>query len=202
MPKFEVMKDIQTLLENYKPNNLKEVKYKSKMIDFYKNYNNCFSREQEYGHFTASSFLLNSSKTKFLLMLHRKINIWVQPGGHCDGDPIVLRTALKEAQEESGINEIKILNENIFDIDIHKFPKTREVDEHYHFDIRFLLKTDGNDDFKINEESLDMKWFSFKQVLDNKLDYQDSIVRMVEKYMNDTKFQITPEIPVLVRSGE
>ncbi|HJD64773.1 MAG TPA: palindromic element RPE3 domain-containing protein [Rickettsia endosymbiont of Diachasma alloeum] len=75
------------------------------------------------GHFTASAFLLNSDQTKFLLMNHKKFNKWQQLGGHCESDNI-LAEAIREAQEESGINEIEAVSNNIFDIDVYYYATT------------------------------------------------------------------------------
>jgi 8-oxo-dGTP pyrophosphatase MutT (NUDIX family) len=177
------MKIVLDLLNTYNPEYEEERLYKTQMIEFYNNYENVFSRKQLYGHFTASSFLINKDMTKFLLMLHRKIGIWVQLGGHCDEDPIVLRTSIREAKEESGIENIIPISEEIFDIDIHKFRAFKGLDEHFHFDIRFLLKTVDTDDFVINEESMDLKWFRFDEFESVKQNFPQSITRMVEKYL-------------------
>ena len=90
------------LLEAYTPQGL-EVGYKQRMLDFVKKYSDCFERSLAIGHVTASAFLLNKQGTHALLMHHTKLDMWVQPGGHCDGNPDVHDVALKEAQEEWGL---------------------------------------------------------------------------------------------------
>jgi hypothetical protein len=97
---------LYALLNNYFPEDINEINYKQRMLDFLNTHQNPFARSLKIGHFTASAFLLNTDKTKFLLMHHKKINLWIQPGGHCDGNPDVLAVAIKESQEESGIMEI------------------------------------------------------------------------------------------------
>ncbi|ABV78466.1 (Di)nucleoside polyphosphate hydrolase-like protein [Rickettsia bellii OSU 85-389] len=135
------------------------------------------------GHFTASAFLLNHDQTKFLLMHHKKLNKWLQLGGHCESDDI-LTEAIREAREESGINEIEAVSNNIFDIDVHYIPQTPKEPSHYHYDIRFLLKTINNDNFIKNNESHELKWFSFSDYPQLGVELERSVTRMIEKFKN------------------
>lgn len=134
------------------------------------------------GHFTASTFLLNSDQTKFLLMNHKKFNQWQQLGGHCKSDNIFAE-AIREAQEESGINEIEAVSNNIFDIDVYYIPQTSKEPSHFHYDIRFLLKTIDNGNFIKNDESHELKWFSFADYPQLGVELERSVTRMIEKYI-------------------
>lgn len=114
-------------------------------------------------------------------MHHRKLDKWLQPGGHCDGNNDILTVAIKEAQEESGILEIEPISRQIYDIDIHLIPSNSIDQEHYHYDVRFLFKTVCNDHFVKNSESNELRWIEFASnhqelVLDN------SVERMIKKY--------------------
>jgi 8-oxo-dGTP pyrophosphatase MutT (NUDIX family) len=113
-------------------------------------------------------------------MHHRKLNLWVQLGGHCDGDANVLAVAIKEAQEESGIMHIEPLSLQIFDVDIHLIPANAKEAEHYHYDIRFLLGAQSDEEFVQNSESKELRWISkdAKQMPTN----ERSVVRMFEKW--------------------
>src|SRR5579871_4499535 len=137
-------KQLISLLENYVPT-IQEASYQKKILFFINQYPDCFERSLKVGHITASAWLLNKDNSKALLMHHKKLGIWVQPGGHCDGNPDVLSVALKEAQEESGIQAIEPLSLSIFDIDIHAIPAIKTEPAHYHYDIRFLLHTTSNE---------------------------------------------------------
>jgi 8-oxo-dGTP pyrophosphatase MutT (NUDIX family) len=150
---------IITLLQNYLPANDEELVYKEQMIQFANQHQDCFERSLAIGHFTASSWLLNHEGSKFLLTHHQKLNNWYQLGGHCDGDHDLLAVSIKEAQEESGINNITPVSEEIFDIDIHLIPANSKEDAHYHYDIRFLLQVASDEEIKISDESKDLKWF-------------------------------------------
>ena len=105
------------LLNQYNPSDA-EITIKNDMLSFIDANEDCFERSLEIGHVTGSSWLLNKAGDKALLMHHRKLNKWLQLGGHADGDSDILAVALKEAQEESGITSIEPVNNRIFDIDI------------------------------------------------------------------------------------
>ena len=92
-----------------------------------------------------------------------------------------MAVAIKEAQEESGINRIVPISDEIFDIDIHAIPASSKNQEHYHYDVRFLLKVVGNESIIQNHESKALRWFGKER---NELPSQDrSIVRMFEKWL-------------------
>jgi 8-oxo-dGTP pyrophosphatase MutT (NUDIX family) len=78
-----------------------------------------FVRSNLIGHFTGSAWLVSADGTKVLLMHHRKLGRWLQPGGHADGDTDLARVALREAEEETGLTDLRI-DDGIFDIDRHR----------------------------------------------------------------------------------
>ena len=121
-----IRNNLLNLLQEYKPTE-SEVKNKQDIINFVNKYSNCFERSLEIGHITASAWLLSKDMSKALLMHHNKLDIWVQVGGRCDGNPNVLEVTSKEAQEESGINNITPVSDKIFDIDIHLVPDYKNV---------------------------------------------------------------------------
>lgn len=125
----------------------------------------CFERSHSSGHITGSAWLVNPEGNKALLTLHRKLKLWVQPGGHADGDPDVLRVALREAREESGIEGLLPLSPDIYDIDIHVIPArplTGEP-EHLHYDVRYLLQA-PHEQHIISDESDALGWFSQQEL--------------------------------------
>lgn len=169
------------LLNRYRPISTSDIDAHERIKTFVRSYPDCFERTLEIGHITASAWLLNKAGTHALLMHHAKLNLWVQPGGHCDGDPDVLAVALKEAQEESGIEHIVPVHTEIFDLDVHFIPARIDEKEHYHYDIRFLLQVASNEDIAHNHESHDMRWFSKNR--DELPTSSESIVRMFEKWV-------------------
>ncbi len=173
-------KQLLELLNDYSPS-LEETGIKERIIDFVEENENCFERSLEIGHITASSWLLNKTGSKALLMHHAKLNKWVQLGGHCDGNPDVLAVAIKEAQEESGIVQIAPLSKAVFDIDIHPISENSKEKAHYHYDIRFLLQSTEDDRFTSNEESKELRWIS--QDIDSLPTQQPSVVRLFHKWL-------------------
>lgn len=173
------MQNTLQLLTDYRPLTKKEEEYRSRMIAFLTEHGeNAFKRELLVGHFTASAFVLNQEQTHFLLMHHKKLHKWLQPGGHCDGNADVLAVAIKEAQEESGITHIAAVVPDIFDIDIHEIPEYNGVPAHLHYDIRFLLTTVDTDTLVQNEESHALRWFAFDEAVPTQ---EESVIRMIKK---------------------
>jgi 8-oxo-dGTP pyrophosphatase MutT (NUDIX family) len=117
-----------------------------------------------------------------LLIHHAKLDRWLQPGGHADGDPDVLRVALREAQEESGLLNLAPVSPAIFDIDIHAIPARGSEPEHFHYDVRFLLEADRTAPLVMNREAKDMAWVRLDEV--TSLTNEWSVLRMVEKTLS------------------
>ncbi len=139
-----------------------------------------FKRERLEGHFTASSWIVNKKRTHTLLTLHRKLGRWLQLGGHADGNENLLEVALKEAEEESGLTSLKLVEESIFDIDKHIIPQRPHVPEHFHFDVRYLIEADINEPLKMSDESISLAWIAFDSVVDM-IGHNPSILRMLDK---------------------
>jgi len=160
MQKLDKRETLVALLQAYNPVAQEEITAKRDMLAFINAHEDCFERSLEVGHITASCWLLNKDGTKALLMHHAKLNAWFQLGGHCDGDHDVLRVAIKEAQEESGINDIIAVAPKIFDIDVHLIPQTSKHKAHYHYDVRFLLQVSSDEVVMPNSESNELRWVS------------------------------------------
>ena len=149
-------------------------------IDFIQSNSNCFERTNLKGHLTGSCWLLNTKGDKALLTHHKKLGKWLQLGGHADGDYDIMNVALKEAQEESGIDNIRPIIEEIFDLDAHIIPARKNEPEHIHYDVRFLLRCTDNDNFSVSDESHDLAWLSFDEL--KSVESDDSVHRMARKW--------------------
>ncbi len=142
---------------------------------------NCFERTHLPGHITGSAWIVDSSRKHVLLVHHAKLNKWLQPGGHADGDENVLRVALREAEEETGLKALTVISETPFDVDVHLIPARKDFGEHFHFDIRFLIEANPADQIIVSEESHDVKWIPLKTLED--WNQEQSILRMKEKLL-------------------
>lgn len=169
------------LLHTYVPTTDDDAQAYDRIVAFVSTQPDCFERTLEMGHVTASAWLVNRAGTHALLMHHAKLNLWVQPGGHCDGESDVLAVAIKEAQEETGIQHIAPVSREIFDLDVHFIPARKHEQEHYHYDVRFLLQVTSDEDIIRNHESYDMRWFDKDR--ESLPTESPSVVRMFDKWL-------------------
>jgi 8-oxo-dGTP pyrophosphatase MutT (NUDIX family) len=167
------------LLEKHSPIDENELKMRNETIEFVKTNEDCFKRELLIGHVTGSAWIVNDARTHVLMTHHRKLNRWFQPGGHCDGEPDVLKVALKEANEETGLKNLNVVDGQVYDVDIHQIPERKGIPAHYHYDIRFLIEGDMNEQLIITEESNDLGWVSLEKIAEH--NDSESIMRMVRK---------------------
>jgi len=151
------------------------------MRRFVQQHPNCFDRALWPGHITGSAWVVNPARDKVLLMHHRKHNQWFQFGGHADGDSDIVRVALRETQEETGLplEVIRLIDGGIFDVDIHTIPASDKGSEHIHFDIRFLVEIDDSLTVPGNDESHEILWIPLEEV--TKYNNNLSTCRMLEK---------------------
>ena len=129
--------------------------------------------------------MLDSACERVLLTHHRKLGKWLQLGGHADGDPDPLRVAMREAREESGIETIAPISTEIFDLDVHEIPPHGGVPAHDHYDVRFLLRVEGDEAYRVGDESVDLAWVPMADV--ETLDVDESVLRMREKWLGRSR---------------
>lgn len=140
----------------------------------------CFDRSLVIGHITGSAWVVNATGYEVLLTHHRKLDRWLQLGGHADGESDVLGVAMKEAEEESGLTDFTQVGDGIFDIDIHLIPERKGEPAHFHYDVRYVLRANGCLDFTVSEESHDLRWVKLEEV--KTLTTESSMMRMVAKW--------------------
>lgn len=135
------------------------------------------------GHFTASAFVLDPSRSSLLLILHKKLGLWLQPGGHVDPtDERAFAAACREVAEETGVSALLPLlaGESIFDIDIHRIPARRDEPAHEHFDVRFAFVAERAA-LTENEEVAAARWVPLVDVA--KVTQDESVLRAVRKLL-------------------
>jgi len=139
-----------------------------------------YHRDHLPGHITGSAWIVNTARTHVLLTHHAKLNRWLQPGGHADGDENILNVSLREAMEETGLQHFSVLLPTCFDLDIHTIPARPDFPAHDHYDVRFLLCADDQEPLQITEESHDLAWVRLDDLAD-KTGHNVSMLRMAEK---------------------
>jgi 8-oxo-dGTP pyrophosphatase MutT (NUDIX family) len=135
-----------------------------------------FRRSHPVGHVTASAVVARPTGDNFLLVFHRKLDRWLQPGGHVESDdPSVFAAALREAREETGIDTFEApISDTVLDLDVHAIPAHGTDPAHLHYDVRFLLTTEDR-----VVPSPGVAWFSPAEV--GAADFDGSLARATLK---------------------
>lgn len=130
---------------------------------FVRHHDDAFLRSNLEGHVTASAWIIDPTRERFLLTHHKKLDRWLQLGGHADGETDVRRAALSEAREESGIEGFSFVATAgrvlPLDVDVHAIPARKDEPRHLHHDIRFLLVADTDRVQVAEDESHGLRWF-------------------------------------------
>ena len=140
-----------------------------------------FARARLEGHFTASAFVVSGDGARTLLTHHRKLGMWLQPGGHADGDRDLARVALRETEEETGLQGVRV-ESSIFDLDRHWIPEHKGVPGHWHYDVRYLVHAGADETFLVSEESHALAWQPFSALVDDGA-YDASLRRMALRWL-------------------
>ncbi len=159
-------------LAAFDPASPEEQLHRDRMLALLDDASDCFHRTCFPGHFTGSALVVSADGSRALLHHHRFLDRWLQFGGHCDGDEEVLRVALREATEESGIDGLIVTSRRPFDLDIHAIPENQRRNEppHEHYDVRFVLIAPEDAVPKLSDESHELRWFSPEELLAFPLD--------------------------------
>jgi 8-oxo-dGTP pyrophosphatase MutT (NUDIX family) len=125
----------------------------------------CFSRHTfAPGHITGSAFVVCPATGLVLLHHHRRLDAWLQLGGHDEGEQDARSTALREAAEESGLHDLTLLSDEILDLDIHSIPSGKGEPPHLHHDVRYVVATLTPGAISRDAaESVDLKWFTLEE---------------------------------------
>lgn len=158
-------------IENYVPYNEQERCDKELMIEYINTFRDVLTRENKMCHFTASNWIVNKEKTKILMAYHNIYKSWAWTGGHADGERNLLNVALKEAEEETGLKNLKVLSEGIFSLQIltvdSHIKRGKFISSHLHLDCCFLLEADENEMLKIKEdENSGVKWIDIDKAVE------------------------------------
>lgn len=148
-------------------------------IRFVESHSDCLLRSCVPGHLTGSAWVVDASRTRTLLTHHRKLDKWLQLGGHADGDPDLTAVAFREATEESGLSRLRLVSADLFDVDRHWIPPRKTDPGHYHYDLRFVIEADSGEPLTVTSESKDLAWVDIASVAT--LNPEESMLRMVRK---------------------
>lgn len=142
------------------------------------------------GHLTASAWITDPARQRVLLLHHKKLGQWLQPGGHIDDDDAsVAHAALREAQEETGLRDLQFAglnNSAIYDVDVHRIPARADEPAHFHYDIRFWFVTPDEGLTLNRDESHAIQWFKRSEIENDT--FIDPSVRRMAAMGRDASF--------------
>lgn len=169
---------------NYKPFNDQEYYDKKNILDLMDTYKDIFYRTNKIAHMTASCWLVNNDYSQVLMCFHRIYNSWSWLGGHADGNTNLLEVAIKEAKEESGLNSIKVVDDNIFSLEVlsvdSHIKNNEYVPTHLHLNLTYLLQADDLDLLHHkDDENKGVKWFKLDEAVkaSNEIWFRENIYR-------------------------
>ena len=166
-------------LENYSETYPEDLQVYREFVSLLETNPNCLLRSNLPGHLTASAWVRDVSiADRFLLVKHAKLNLWLQPGGHADGNDNLEEVASKELFEETGVTPISQY-EGIFDLSIHLIPERHDMPQHLHYDVRYLFFADSAEPLQMSPESLELGWFSALQLAE--LGCDESVLKMARR---------------------
>lgn len=157
-------------IKRYQPINEQEVQDQKVMLDYIESFShNLLTRENEFAHLTSSGFILNETLDKVLMIYHNLYQSWAWTGGHADGEADLLKVAIKEAKEETGVVNIRPLSEEIMALDIlpvwGHMKKGQYVSSHLHLNVSYLLVASEADILRIKEdENSNVGWLPIDEL--------------------------------------
>lgn len=162
--------NLKNIILNYKPFNEQEEVDKNLILEAMDKFSNLLSRENNIAHFTSSTFVVNKSRDKVLMVYHNIYDSWSWIGGHCDGDGDFKRVAIKELEEETGVKDIEFVNEEIFALDVlpvkSHMKRGKFVSSHLHLSVAYIVEANEEEDLRVNlEENSAVKWIDINKLL-------------------------------------
>ena len=150
-------------------------RHRTAILDFLATHDDALHRSCQEGHLTGSAVVFDAAGERIVVLLHRKLQRWLQPGGHCDGDANLAAVALREATEETGIDGL-VVHPVAVDLDVHEVRPPSEP-PHLHLDVRFLVSAPVGAQPGGNHESTDIRWVAPAEL--DALDVDAGTLRMV-----------------------
>jgi len=155
-----------------------------RFLAFVAAHDDCLLRSCVPGHITASAWILSPDGHRALLTHHRKLDRWLQLGGHVDGEADLHQAALREAREESGMEGFRLCSQRggvplPLDLDVHPIPARGDEPRHDHWDVRFWLQAAPGQALAISAESVDLRWFTPAELA--AVTTEESVLRLQRK---------------------
>jgi 8-oxo-dGTP pyrophosphatase MutT (NUDIX family) len=150
-------------------------------------------RTTQPGHLTGSALVVDAQGERVLVLFHAKLQRWLQPGGHADGDLELAGVALREASEETGIEGLRVMVPAI-DVDVHEIPARGDMDTHLHLDLRFVVVAPPGATVHGNHESEALRWVTADEL--RQLADEPGLLRLAERGLAAYRAAIDPDGPL------
>ena len=165
--------NLKEQIEKYQPFDEIEERIKRYLLNWINTFDDVLTRENEFGHFASSAFVVNKDRTKMLVVYHNIYDAWIFPGGHADGEENLLSVAIREVEEETGL-KTKVLDDSIYAISASPIAghvkRGKYVPAHTHLDVVYLLEADDKETLVFREdESKGVKWISFDEAIGDEI---------------------------------
>lgn len=184
--------DIVEQIKQYKPINELEERDKDLILKCIDTYPDIFERSNPVCHMTASAWVTNFDHTKILMAYHNIYKSFSWLGGHCDGERDCLKVALQEVQEESGINNVKAISDEIISLEVltvdGHYKHGKYVSSHLHLNVTYLIEADDSQALRIKEdENSAVKWFNKEEAIDasNEPWFRENIYSKLNKRLEE-----------------
>lgn len=152
-------------------------RHRRTVLDFVDDHDDALHRSCLEGHLTGSALVVDAPGDHVLLLFHAKLQRWLQPGGHCDGDANLAAVALREATEETGIVGLRV-DPVAVDVDVHEVDPPADG-PHLHLDLRFLVVAPPGAQPRGNHESEAIRWVAPSALED--FDVDPGTIRMTRQ---------------------
>jgi len=157
-------------ISNYNPQNAQEANDQKIILSYIRAFqSNVLTRENEIAHITSSALILNKTLDQTLMIHHNIYQTWAWTGGHADGEEDLFKVAVREALEETGLEAIDALSNEIASIDIipvyGHMKKGKYVSSHLHLNISYVLIADTEAKLRVNlEETSGVRWIPTDEI--------------------------------------
>lgn len=183
--------NLREQIKSYYPCNEQEKVDKEMMLKYIDTFDDVLTRNNKMCHFTASNWIVNKDRTKVIMAYHNIYKSWAWTGGHADGNDNLEEVALKEAREETGLKNLKVISDGIYSIQIltvdSHIKKGKFVPSHLHLDCCFLLEANENETLRIKEdENSGVKWVDINKAVDisNENNMKPIYLKLNKKLLN------------------
>ena len=187
--------NLKSQIEAYIPYNEQEEKDKKLMLQYFELFDDVLTRNNSMCHFCASAWIVNKDRTKVLMVYHNMYHSLTWVGGHADGDENLLRVAIREVHEETGLKHLKVLSEDIFGLEVlgcqGHIKRSKYVSSHLHLDCCFLFEASEKDILIVKEdENSEVRWVPIDQVIslceeEHMIPIYQKIMQKVENYAKE-----------------